>query len=75
MGAWRQGASAEEIALRFSSVAVEDVYAVIAWALQNPDSVAEYLGRREKAVKALESTLVSRFGLDGLRARLLSRAS
>ncbi len=73
MAAWESGAVPEEIALRFPSVAVEDVYAVCAWALRHREQVAQYLTRRSERADALEASVEGRFGLTGLRGRLRSR--
>ena len=41
-----QGASAEEIAEEYDSIALPDVYAVLSYYLRNREEILEYLGRQ-----------------------------
>lgn len=67
------GATAEEIVLRFPSSAVQDIYAVIAWALQHPKFIASYLEAQGAAREVLEAQIRAVQPNPGLRERLLTR--
>ena len=47
LAAFEQGATPEEIALRFPTARLADVYAVIAWTLDHQSEVASYVRERE----------------------------
>jgi uncharacterized protein (DUF433 family) len=55
--AWNEGAGAEQIAVRFSSLELADVHVVLAFALRNPVLVDAYMVRVQ---------LEERAGLDSL---------
>jgi uncharacterized protein (DUF433 family) len=55
--AWNEGAGAEQIAIRFSSLELADVHVVLAFALRNPVLVDAYMVRVQ---------LEERAGLDSL---------
>jgi uncharacterized protein (DUF433 family) len=71
--AFNEGATAEEIAERFSAVSLEDVYAVILFYLRHRGSVDAYLGQRERDADALQQKVESGTDRKGLRERLLAR--
>jgi uncharacterized protein (DUF433 family) len=67
---FQQGYSAEVIAAKLPSLTLSDVYATIAYCLQNPESVGAYLQRRGAEADALEAKLQP-FGMpENLRQRL-----
>lgn len=69
MYAYNEGATPEEIVYRFPSLRLDDVYAVISYALKHPDLIAAYLQEQQDARIELE-----RYGtVDNLRVRLLAR--
>jgi uncharacterized protein (DUF433 family) len=70
---WQNGATPEEIALRFPSLEVREVYAVCAWALWHREEVERYLEQRRGQAEALQTEITQRTGLTGLRERLLAR--
>lgn len=73
VSAFDEGAAAEEIALRFPTLDLSDVYATIAYLLQHRPEVDEYLaGRREEAQRVREE-VERRFDTSELRRRLLAR--
>jgi uncharacterized protein (DUF433 family) len=71
--AFREGASAEAIADRFDSLELADVYAVIAYCLQEPDSIEAYLHERSVAAQTLKEQVERRFPSNDLRQKLLTR--
>lgn len=76
--AFNEGASAEEIALRYSTLELADIYATITYYLRHPRAVEEYLQRQEargqdarRKIEANQSQPDRR----ALRERLLARRS
>ena len=72
-GAFRDGASAEEIVLQYPSLSLPDVYSILGYCLQNQEEVDEYLERREGESAMVRRKIEARFPQDGIRARLLMR--
>ena len=71
--AFEQGETPESIVDQYPGLALDDVYAVVAYYLRNRESVAQYLrGRAEKAV-SVRREVESRHSQNGLRDRLLAR--
>jgi uncharacterized protein (DUF433 family) len=71
--AFRAGATAEEIAQKFPTVALADVYQIIAHYLRHTAEIDAYLSQREATAAAMKSEIEKRFDPVGIRARLLSR--
>jgi uncharacterized protein (DUF433 family) len=71
--AFNDGATAEEIAYRYPSLDLVDIYATIAYYLQSRPAVDEYLLRRDDEARAVRQDNESRFDPAGLRERLLAR--
>jgi uncharacterized protein (DUF433 family) len=71
--AFRAGATAEEIAQQFPSVALADVYLIIAHYLNHTADVDAYLFQREAEAASLEREVETRFDPAGLRDRLIAR--
>ena len=71
--AFLQGATAEEIVLRYPSLKLADVYAVIGYYLQHQADVDDYLQQRQHRADLVRVENESRFPQDGIRARLLAR--
>ena len=71
--AFQEGASAEEIQLRYDSIPLADIYAVIAYCLRHSDEVAEYLQRRQATAKVSREEVERRQWVQQSRARLMSR--
>ena len=67
------GATAEEIAQRYPSLNLADVYLVIGYYLRRPLDVEAYLGKREGQAEAVRNLNESRFDPEGVRDRLLAR--
>ena len=73
VGAFEGGATAEEIAQRYPSVALADVYSVIAYYLRHDEQIRSYLD--ERARRAAETRVQNdrHFDPSGVRDRLLAR--
>ena len=71
--AFQEGASAEEIAQRYPTVALEDVYSVIGFYLRRRREVEAYLRQGLAEAAALKEHYESRLDPQGIRDRLLSR--
>jgi len=72
--AFQDGATPETIVQRYSTLALSDVYAVIAYYLRHRSDVEEYLARREQKAEEVRQRLEGQQGdLSAIRARLLAR--
>jgi uncharacterized protein (DUF433 family) len=71
--AFTRGATAEEIAQQYPSVALSDAYATISYYLQNRAEVDKYLDKRKKHAQAVKRENQKRFDQTGIRKRLLAR--
>jgi uncharacterized protein (DUF433 family) len=71
--AFKDGATAEEIAQQYPTVALADVYYVIGYYLRRRDAVEAYLGERRKEADALQGQMEARFNPIGIRERLMAR--
>ena len=73
--AFRQGATAEEIAQQFPTVPLPDVYAVIGFYLRHRAEVEAYLEEGRQEAEAIRRKYESRLDRQGIRDRLLARRS
>ena len=73
VGAFRAGATPEEIAQQFPALVLADVYQVIAYYLNHTAEVDSYLASRQKEADSLRTEIESRFDPRGMRARLVAR--
>jgi uncharacterized protein (DUF433 family) len=73
VGAFRDGATAEEIAQQYPSLGLGAIYQVFAYCLQKPAEVEAYLRRRRDAADAVRQENEQRFAPQGIRDRLLAR--
>lgn len=71
--AFIRGATAEEIAQQYPSLALSDIYATISYYLQNRKEVDKYLGKRKKQAQAVKRENEKRLDPHGIRERLLAR--
>ena len=69
---FEQGATPEEVADCYPSVALPDVYAVLAYCLKHPQEVKEYLREADAQEAEMAREIQSRFP-PGLRERWLAR--
>ena len=72
--AFQDGAAPETIVQRYSTLALPDVYAVLAYYLRHPNEVEEYLARREQKAEEVRPRIESQQGdLSEILARLLTQ--
>lgn len=70
---FNQGATAEEIAHRYPSLDLADIYATIAFYLNHQSEVEAYLQQRRQRSQEIREMNQARFDPQGLRDRLLAR--
>ena len=73
VGAFRDGATPEEITQQYPTLQLGEVYAVIAYYLRHHIAVDAYLGERAALAAKVRLENEVRFDPHGVRARLLSR--
>ena len=72
--AFQDGATPETIVERYPTLALPDVYAVIAYYLRHRGEIEEYLARREQNAEQVRQRIENQQGdLSDIRARLLAR--
>lgn len=71
--AFNDGATPEEIAQQYPSVALVDVYSVITYYLRNHAEVCSYLVKRSEQAAQVRERNEKRFNRSGIRDRLLAR--
>lgn len=70
---FQNGATAEEIAYRYPSLNLADVYAVISYYLNHQHEVDVYLQQRQEQALQVRKKNEARFDPQGLRDRLIAR--
>jgi len=73
LAAYHQGATPEEIAVQYSVLTLEEIYAAIAYYLANQQQIDQYLEERHHRAEQRRQVLAQRHNLMGLRERLLAR--
>ena len=73
VGAFRDGATAEEIAEQYPAISLGQVYAVIAYYLAHTAEVNDYIQAREQRSAEVRQSNERLFDPTGIRARLLAR--
>jgi uncharacterized protein (DUF433 family) len=73
VAAFDQGATAEEIAYRYPSLKLADIYATIAFYLKHQLEVDAYLQQRRQQSQEIRAMNQAKFDPQGLRDRLLAR--
>jgi uncharacterized protein (DUF433 family) len=73
--AFAQGATAEEIAQQYPSLALADIYSVLGHILRHQAEIDEYLAHRNRRRAEVQMENERRFSPAGLRERLLARAA
>jgi uncharacterized protein (DUF433 family) len=71
--AFKDGATAEEIAQQYPTVPLADVYYVIGYYLHKKDDVESYLEKRNQEADHLQGQMEARFNPVGIRERLMAR--
>jgi uncharacterized protein (DUF433 family) len=70
---FKQGTTAEEIAYRYPSLKLADIYATIAFYLNHQQEVEVYLQQRQQQAQEIRRMNQAKFDPQGLRDRLLAR--
>jgi len=74
---YRQGATAEEIALRFPGLHLADIHSCISYCLNHQDEVDKYLADRERSAAALRERISTdpsqQQGVSEMRERIKAR--
>ena len=73
VAAFREGATAEEIAQQYPSLRLAAVYAVIGYYLRHQREVDDYLHERQQQAAEVRRSNEARFDPAGVRDRLLAR--
>jgi uncharacterized protein (DUF433 family) len=73
MAAYFAGAGPEEISLQYPTLELPDIYATLSFYWHHKDEVEAYLHAREAEAQQRRADHERRFGLTGLRERLLQR--
>jgi uncharacterized protein (DUF433 family) len=71
--AFKDGATAEEIAQQYPSVPLADAYYVIGYYLRRRVEVESYLSKRKIEADELQKQMEARFNPIGIRERLMAR--
>ena len=71
--AFKDGATAEEIAQQYPTVPLADVYYVIGYYLHKKDEVESYLEKRNHEADKLQEQMEARFNPVGIRERLTAK--
>src|SRR6266567_5073377 len=74
---YRQGATAEEIALRFPALRLADIYSCLAYYLNHQEEVGEYLSHQRQQADDLQGRIsadpVQQQGITSVRERIKKR--
>lgn len=73
INAFNSGSSAEEILLKYPSLNLTDIYAVITYYLWHRKEVDQYLQERQEVAEQVRQENERRFPPEGIRERLLAR--
>lgn len=73
VGAWEDGATAEEIAQRYNALTLADVHATLSYYLRHREELQAYLDRRRQEAEEVRRENEQRSPSDPFRARLLAR--
>jgi uncharacterized protein (DUF433 family) len=71
--AYWEGASAEEIALRYDSLGLAEVHAVIACYLRHRGEIDDYLAQRAENATEVRKQVEARQGVQAVREKLQAR--
>jgi uncharacterized protein (DUF433 family) len=75
LAAYHSGATPEEIAVQYSVLHLEEIYASIAYYLSHRQQIDSYLELRQREQKQRRSAVIQQYNLTNLRQRLLDRFS
>ncbi|MEM7111439.1 MAG: DUF433 domain-containing protein [Chloroflexota bacterium] len=71
---YNEGATPEEIVMRFPTCSIENIYTIISWALNHTDFVTNYLASQNATRQQLEREIKQSYPSSGLRERLIARS-
>lgn len=74
INAFKEGASAEEIALRFPTLNLKQIYSVINDYLQHPVEFEQYFNEELEQQEQKKQQIEKRFSSEGIRQKLLERS-
>ena len=75
VGAFRKGATAEQIQDSFPSLSLQQIYAVIAYYLEHQAGVETYLKLRRKEAALTRNQIETHQDTEGFRSRIRARRS
>ncbi|MBV6442163.1 MAG: DUF433 domain-containing protein [Haliscomenobacteraceae bacterium CHB4] len=75
IGAFKNGATSEEIVFQFPVLELSDVYAIIGFYLKNQAGVERYLTQQKAGAESIRQKIEAKFPPAGIRQRLLQRRS
>jgi uncharacterized protein (DUF433 family) len=70
---FKEGATAEEIAIRYDALDLADVYSVIGYYLRHRQEVEDYLAGAQQEREAIRQQIEAQFPSIGIRERLTAR--
>lgn len=70
---FKNGATAEEIAQKYPTVSLADIYATIAYYLNHRPEIERYLEEQERISEEVRRENEARFNSVGIRERLMAR--
>jgi uncharacterized protein (DUF433 family) len=73
VGAFIDGATAEEVTSQYPSLSLADTYAVIAYYLRHRKEIDDYIATRASRAATVKTETERRFDPAGVRNRLLAR--
>ena len=75
VGAFSDGATAEEIVQKYPSLKLADVYQIIGYYLRRPMEFEGYFRQRKTEAETIRRQNETRFDPQGVRSRLLARGT
>jgi len=75
LAAYHSGSTPEEIAVQYSVLHLEEIYASVAYYLSHRQQIDSYLEQRHRKQEQQRSEFVQQYNLVNLRQRLLDRFS
>jgi glycosyltransferase involved in cell wall biosynthesis len=75
LAAYHNGSTPEEIAVQYSVLHLEEIYAAIAYYLNHRQEMDNYLEQRRQKSQQQRSEFVQQYNLANLRQRLLDKYS
>ncbi|MBO3457296.1 DUF433 domain-containing protein [Aetokthonos hydrillicola Thurmond2011] len=75
LSAYHSGSTPEEIAVQYSVLHLEEIYASVAYYLSHRQQIDSYLQQRQRKSQQQRSEFAQQYNLANLRQRLLDRSS